>query len=160
LVRYYAAAFCVCIIAALRGIDAQRSEVVQKFARFWHCSAYDSKTGGGAGSPCLGPCVLPLFRTPRGGRPLISIGRTTFCFRLYPTTGFSTRVSPRLMPRRRLRMYCVTSGICLRMWASPTLVSAKSFAGTLSGTSWRIVPALWVFPGRSLNNWGVGVGLR
>ena len=44
--RYYAAAFCVRIIAALRGIDAQRSSVVEKFATFWHCSAYDSKTPG------------------------------------------------------------------------------------------------------------------
>ena len=114
----------------------------------------------GAGSPCLGPCVLPRFRTPRGGRPLISIGRTTFCFLLYPATGFSTRVSPRWMPRRRLRIYCGTFGICLRMCVLPTLVFAKSFAGTLSGTFWRIVHALWVSPERSLSSWGVGVGLK
>ena len=44
--RYYAAAFCARIIAALRGIDAQRSSVVEKFATFWHCSAYDSKVPG------------------------------------------------------------------------------------------------------------------
>ena len=40
--RYYAAAFCARIIAALRGIDAQRSSVAEKFATFWHCSAYVS----------------------------------------------------------------------------------------------------------------------
>ena len=45
-VRYYAAAFCVCIIAALRGIDAQRSSIVEKFTGSWHCCAYDSKTHG------------------------------------------------------------------------------------------------------------------
>ena len=44
--QYYAAAFCARIIAALRGIDAQRSSVVEKFATFWHCSAYDSKVPG------------------------------------------------------------------------------------------------------------------
>ena len=64
LVRYYAAAFCVCIIAALRGIDAQRSEVVQKFAKFWHCSAYDSKTGGGRIPMPWSLCLTSISDSP------------------------------------------------------------------------------------------------